>query len=129
MPFVSPAVVRAVVARAGEADVVIPRAGGQLQALHALYARACLPRIEERLREGRLKITGFFEQVSVREIPEEELGRLADPMRSFMNVNTPEELERARALAETQGEPGELRPTLPREGASRCGSETGTSSR
>jgi len=129
MPFVSPAVVRAVVACAGQADVVIPRAGGQLQALHALYAKACLPRIEERLRAGRLKITGFFEYVSVFEIPEEELGRLDDPIRSFMNVNTPEELGHARALAEIRGDQGELRPTLPRAGAPRLGPEIGPSSR
>ncbi|MGH7332011.1 MAG: molybdenum cofactor guanylyltransferase [Candidatus Rokuibacteriota bacterium] len=100
MPFLSPAVVRLVVARAGQADVVIPRVGGQLQALHALYARACLPHVEERLRAGQLKIAGFFEHVSVLEIPEEELAGLGDPARAFMNVNTPDELERARALAD-----------------------------
>ncbi len=99
MPFLSPAVVRWVVAHAGQADVVIPRVGGQLQVLHALYARACLPHIEERLRAGRLKVSGFFESVSVLEIAEEELAGLDDPMRCFMNVNTPQELERARALA------------------------------
>lgn len=99
MPFVSPAVVSWVVAHAGQADVVIPRVGGQLQVLHALYTRACLPHVEERLRAGRLKISGFFESVSVLEIAEEELAGLDDPMRSFMNVNTPQELERARALA------------------------------
>jgi molybdenum cofactor guanylyltransferase len=100
MPFLSPAVVRLVVARAGHADVVIPRVGGQLQALHALYTKACLPHVEERLRAGRLKISGFFESVRVLEIAEEELTSLADPGRIFMNVNTPDELERARALAD-----------------------------
>ena len=58
---------------AGHADVVIPRVGGQLQALHALYTKACLPHVEERLRAGRLKIAGFFESVRVLEIDEEEL--------------------------------------------------------
>jgi molybdopterin-guanine dinucleotide biosynthesis protein A len=98
MPFVSTPVVRSLVARAGQADVVIPRVGGQLQALHALYGRACLPHVEARLRAGQLKIAGFFEHVRVLEVPEEELANLDDPARTFMNINTPDELERARAL-------------------------------
>lgn len=99
MPFLRPAVARLVIDRAGEADVVIPRIGGQLETLHACYAKACLGPMERRLRAGRLKIVGFFEDVRVLEIPEADVARLADPGQVFMNVNTPEELERARALA------------------------------
>ena len=98
MPFLTPEVVRLVVARAGEADVVIPRTGDQLETLHASYAKRCLPHIEERLRSGRLKIVGFFDAVRVLEIPEASVRSLADPAVVFMNVNTPDELERAREL-------------------------------
>jgi len=98
MPFLTPEVVRLVVAHAGEADVVIPRTGDQLETLHASYAKRCLPHIEERLRGGRLKIVGFFDAVHVLEIPEASVRSLADPAVVFMNVNTPDELERARAL-------------------------------
>jgi hypothetical protein len=48
-----------------------------------------------------LKITGFFEDVRVLEIAESEVARYADPTIVFMNVNTPEELARARALVDT----------------------------
>jgi molybdopterin-guanine dinucleotide biosynthesis protein A len=98
MPFLSPAVARLVVDRAGDADVVIPRAGDQLQTLHAVYGKACLPHIEARLRSGRLKIVGFFDAVRVLEVPEAAVARHADPEVVFMNVNTPDELARARAL-------------------------------
>ena len=98
MPFLSAAVARLVVERAGEADVVIPRAADQLQTLHALYGKGCLPHMEARLRAGRLKIVGFFDDVRVLEVPEAEVARHADPARVFMNLNTPEELERARAM-------------------------------
>jgi len=100
MPFVSTAVAGLVTSRAPEADVVAPRVGGQWETLHACYGKACLDPMERRLREGRLKITGFFDEVRVLAIPEEEIARLADPSRVFMNVNTPEELARARALVE-----------------------------
>lgn len=98
MPFLTADVARLVVARAGDADVVIPRVGEQLETMHASYAKACLPHMEERLRAGRLKIVGFFERVRVAEIAEADVRALGDPAVVFMNVNTPDELARARAL-------------------------------
>jgi molybdenum cofactor guanylyltransferase len=103
MPFLHPEIVRLVVARAGEGDVVIPRVGEQLETMHAAYGKACLPPIEERLRAGRLKIVGFFDSVRVVEIGEAEVARFRDPAVAFMNVNTPDELERARALVAELG--------------------------
>lgn len=98
MPFISPAVARLVITRSPEADVVVPRVGGQWETLHACYGKACLGPMERRLRERQLKITGFFDEVRVLEIPAAEIAGLADPARVFMNVNTPEELARARVL-------------------------------
>jgi len=103
MPFLNSAVVRLVVERAALGDVVIPRVGAQLETLHAAYQKTCLPHMEAQLLAGRLKIVGFFDRVRVLEIPEAEVARLADPALVFMNVNTPDELERARALARGQG--------------------------
>lgn len=100
MPFLHPEVVRLVVGHAGAGDVVVPRVGGQWETLHAAYAKSCLPHIEARLEAGRLKIVEFFERVRVVEIPETEIRRYRDPALVFMNVNTPEELDRAREIAE-----------------------------
>jgi molybdopterin-guanine dinucleotide biosynthesis protein A len=99
MPFLRPDVARLVVERAGLGDVVIPRVGDRLETLHALYAKSCLSHIEERLAARRLMIAGFFERVRVIEVREAEVARYADPALVFMNVNTPEDLERARGLA------------------------------
>jgi molybdopterin-guanine dinucleotide biosynthesis protein A len=98
MPFLRPDVARLVIDQAVAADVVIPRVGEQLETMHAAYAKACLPHMEERLRAGRLRIVGFFDRVRVLEIPEEVVRRLADPAVVFMNVNTPDELAHARAV-------------------------------
>jgi molybdopterin-guanine dinucleotide biosynthesis protein A len=103
MPFLHPEVVRLVVARAAEGDVVVPRVGPQHETMHAVYAKTCLPHIEERLIAGRLKITGFFERVRVVEILESEIAVFSDPAVTFMNVNTPEELERATTIAAERG--------------------------
>ena len=98
MPFLKAEVVRLVVSHAGEADVVIPKVGDQYETLHALYAKACLPHMEAILQARRFKVIGFFPQVKVLEISEADVARLADPHVCFMNVNTPDELARARAL-------------------------------
>jgi molybdopterin-guanine dinucleotide biosynthesis protein A len=103
MPFVHRDVVRLIVARAGEGDVVVPRVGDQLQTLHAVYGKRCLAPIEARLRAGRLKIVGFFDEVRVVEIGEAEVAPYRAPEVAFMNVNTPEELARAQALAAELG--------------------------
>jgi molybdopterin-guanine dinucleotide biosynthesis protein A len=99
MPFLSPAVARLVTSRAADADVVVPRVGPHYETLHACYARACLGPMERRLGAGQLKITGFWDEVRVLAIPEEDIARLADPTAVFLNVNTPTDLERARAIA------------------------------
>jgi molybdopterin-guanine dinucleotide biosynthesis protein A len=103
MPFLREDVIRLVVDRAAEGDVVVPVVGGQYETLHACYHKRCLPPMEDRLRRGQLKIVGFFDQVRVVTIGEAEIRRQGDPTMIFMNVNTPEELERARALARADG--------------------------
>jgi len=99
MPFLSPDVVRLVLARAGDADVVIPCVNGQYETMHALYAKACLAPMEARLRAGQLRIVGFFPDVRVLEIDAAAVARHRAPEVAFMNVNTPDELAQARALA------------------------------
>ena len=98
MPFLMPEVARLVTERAGEADVIVPRVGEQWETLHACYGKACLAPIETRLRAGRLKIVGFYDDVRVLGIPASEVARYRAPEVVFMNVNTPEELEMAREL-------------------------------
>jgi hypothetical protein len=54
--------------------------------------------MERRLRAGQLKIVGFFDDVRVVRVAADAVGRFADPALAFMNLNTPEDLARARAL-------------------------------
>jgi molybdopterin-guanine dinucleotide biosynthesis protein A len=103
MPFLHRDVARLVVERAGEGDVVIPRVGEQYETMHACYAKGCLGPIEARLKAGRLKIIGFFDDVRVVEVDEAAVARHRAPDVVFMNVNTPDELARARTLAARLG--------------------------
>lgn len=98
MPFLSAPLLRYLADLADEADVVIPDSAGELQTLHAVYGKACLPAMEARLRQGQLKITGFFDAVRVRYVPEASVARFEDPALAFMNLNTPEDVTRARLV-------------------------------
>jgi molybdopterin-guanine dinucleotide biosynthesis protein A len=75
------------------ADVIVPRWQQYPEPLHAIYSKACLAAIEEKLREKRLKITAFFSQVKVHFVEREVIARFDADGRSFANINTPEELE------------------------------------
>ena len=95
MPFLSAEVWRVLLDHRYEADVVIPKIGGEFETLHALYTKACVAPMERALAAGKMRVISFFDEVRVQPIEEREL-RIADPtLRSFTNVNTPEELASA----------------------------------
>lgn len=77
------------------ADVIVPRWQKFPEPLHAIYSKACLSPIENKLKEKRLKITGFFGEVAVRFVEREEIERFDGNGRSFANINSPEDLEEA----------------------------------
>jgi molybdopterin-guanine dinucleotide biosynthesis protein A len=95
MPFLSPEVWRLILGHSGEADVVIPKIGGEYETLHALYTRACIPHMARAIAENRLRVISFFEQVRLLAIEEPELRAVDPTLRAFTNVNTPEELASA----------------------------------
>ena len=100
MPFLQPALLRRLVELANGFDVVIPHVEGQPQPMHAVYRRnACRAAIEDSLAQGRRRMIAFLDAVRVRTVPEDEIRSVDPELRSFFNVNTPEDLERARALA------------------------------
>ena len=98
MPFVRPEFLRFLCDTAAEADVVIPRNTEDFQPLCAVYSQACREPIRQRIEAGRLKITGFFDQVRVRVIESDLLARYDPHDVMFFNANTPEEYEKARQM-------------------------------
>ncbi|MBI9076362.1 MAG: molybdenum cofactor guanylyltransferase [Desulfatibacillum sp.] len=77
-------------------DIIIPQTPAGFEPLCAIYSRKCLKPAARMLETRNLSIRSFFSQVRVKAIPEGKL-RAADPeLLSFMNVNTPQDLENAR---------------------------------
>jgi molybdopterin-guanine dinucleotide biosynthesis protein A len=95
MPFLQTAVLRYLITQINDYDVVVPDVLGELQTLHAIYSKACLPPIERRLEMNRLRIIGFFPDVRVRTVTASELEPYDPALLAFQNLNTPEEFQAA----------------------------------
>jgi molybdopterin-guanine dinucleotide biosynthesis protein A len=98
MPFLNVSLLRYMQGLAADYDVVIPRVGWLTEALHAIYSKNCLPFIERQLQMGDLRIVHFFPQVRVRYVEQEEIETFDPEQLSFLNINSQEDLERARAI-------------------------------
>jgi len=96
MPFLEPGLLRAFGGWAEGVDVAVLRQGDQVEPLHGAYRRTCLPAIEAAIRAHRRRIIAFFPQVRVRYVTPEDAIPFDPDLRSFRNVNTPEEWESAR---------------------------------
>jgi molybdopterin-guanine dinucleotide biosynthesis protein A len=97
-PFLDARFLEFLVAQAREsgAVVTVPRTADGFHPLAAVYRRAFRETAEQALREGRNKIDALFAGVETRVLEEEELRQFAFAPAIFENLNTPEELERAR---------------------------------
>ncbi len=80
-------------------DVTIPRLGSMLEPLHAVYSKNCIQAIEKLLYQDSLKIDHLLEMVRVKYIDSREIEGYDPQHRSFFNINTQEDLDKARRLA------------------------------
>lgn len=78
-------------------DIVVPASGTYFQPLCAVYARRCAPLIEDQLRRGDFKIANLYARMRVKKIPYEDFRACDERLVSFFNINTEDDLKRARA--------------------------------
>jgi molybdenum cofactor guanylyltransferase len=94
MPFLNKGVINYVCQQADGYDVVVPRTEDGFQPLHALYSKRCLGPIETILTEEKTRIVDLYPLVRVRVVDFREFVSIDPEMQSFVNINTPEELNR-----------------------------------
>jgi molybdenum cofactor guanylyltransferase len=96
LPLVTPSVVRAVVdSWDGTAFALAPSREGGIESLCAVYSAAALESVQAQLDADRRSLHDLFERVDGVSLDLLELRRSFDP---FLNVNTPEDRERAEPL-------------------------------
>ncbi len=100
MPFVSMNIIKSLIKLRKGYDVVVPADNQYLEPLFALYSRNCLPAIERNIGAGKLAIRSFYEEIELLKMGWKQLvePEITDP---FLNINTPQDLEKAYNLFKT----------------------------
>jgi len=100
MPFLVPELLRHILQFRHEYDAVVPEVNRYLQPLHAVYSAACMKPLHDQLKNNHLAIYDLFHRLNTRIVSQSTLMRFDTDLRSFINVNTPDDLN----FAHHQGE-------------------------
>jgi molybdopterin-guanine dinucleotide biosynthesis protein A len=98
VPFLNVELAARLVELADGFDVVAPEWEGRLQPLQAVYRPSVHLVLAEQLASGRRRLLDLYERVAVRKVTGREILGLDPDGLTFLNVNTPDEYERALAL-------------------------------
>jgi molybdenum cofactor guanylyltransferase len=102
MPFLDAALIRKMAAVLGDLDAVVAQIDGRFEPVHAVYQRRILPAVEKRIAAGDYSLQRLIASLRIKGLSEGTVRRYAA---SFVNVNTPEELEQARKRYGRQNRP------------------------
>ncbi len=105
MPALNPVLLRYMSMQPAGYDAYVPAwlsSSGerQVEPLHAVYTRSCIPEIEGRIREERLKVGDLLDALNVLYLPEAEMRGYDPNLLSFSNINTPDEWAALAAQSE-----------------------------
>jgi molybdopterin-guanine dinucleotide biosynthesis protein A len=100
MPFVAPSLLTLLRDHAPSAWAVVPRVGGRPEPLLARWGHACLPVVEARLAAGERAVHAALAAVQTAWLDEPALASVDPGLRSFVNVNTPDDVRRLQGQGE-----------------------------
>jgi molybdopterin-guanine dinucleotide biosynthesis protein A len=100
MPFLDPQMIGYMVNLDPQSDIIMAQLLHGFQPMHAIYSKACLPVLQGMIEGNNLKIQDLVrnKDLSVRLVTEAEIRSVDPRVLSFLNVNTPSDLEMARKL-------------------------------
>lgn len=100
MPFVSPALIRALADGLVGVDAFLPESDGRrgVEPLCAAYGPGTAAAISAALDRGDFRAVGFHEAVKVGILTLERVRQIGDPALLFLNVNTADDLREAENL-------------------------------
>ena len=100
MPFLNRQLLRYMIEVTDGYDFILPRVDKWYEPLHAIYSKNCIDPIKSILEEGKKVIVELFKYVKVKFIEAEEIDRFDPNHLSFFNINTREDLEKAKKITE-----------------------------
>ena len=79
-------------------DIVMPETAAGFEPLCAVYSKRCLKPAEDHLKANKLKIQWALRSSRIKIIGENQIRQVDPELRSFFNINTPEDLAKAEAM-------------------------------
>jgi molybdopterin-guanine dinucleotide biosynthesis protein A len=101
MPFLNLPLLRYMILLSSDFDVVIPHVADQVEPLHAVYSKGCAEPISTIIASGQRRIVRLLSLVQVRYVVESEIDVFDPEHRSFFNINTEADLQRALQFCST----------------------------
>ena len=102
LPFLNVDLLRGLLGLPRDYAMLVPvRADGTLEMLHAVYGKSALNSLQTYLKAGERRLAGLpaacaRDGLAVRTVGEEWLREYDPELRSFFNLNTPDDLKRAQ---------------------------------
>lgn len=87
IPFIHQGVLEYLIDSATGYDITIAKSDSRIHPLIGVYQKTCLPVIKKNLEDKKLKVTGIFSQLKVRELDMDDFDA-----ENFRNINSPEDL-------------------------------------
>lgn len=98
MPFLNSALLRYLIQIALGFNIVIPKVGGKIEPLHAVYSKECLGTIKQLLDKDILQMLQLLDLVKTRYVGDKEIDQFDPEHLSFFNINTQSDVIEAEKL-------------------------------
>ena len=103
MPFITPAVIEYLALQRVDCQAVVPMVGGYPQPMAAFYATGCLKVVQDILdSNGKHSMLAPLEMLKVCYVSEAQMLSVDPQLRSFFDLDTPQDVARAMKQGEAQ---------------------------
>lgn len=93
MPFINEHLIRYMAAKRDNYDAVAPMLKGKIEPLFTFYSKRLISYMEKAIIAGKTGLQDFLDNKRVKYIITEEIKNIDPGARSFININTPEEIK------------------------------------
>jgi molybdopterin-guanine dinucleotide biosynthesis protein A len=92
MPRINADLIRYMAAKRGGYEAVVPRPLNRAEPLFTFYSKRLIRHMERAIHAGTTGLQDFLRNKKVKYIPNPELKKIDTRLRSFINLNTPEDI-------------------------------------
>ena len=88
MPFINTQLFEHMLSLRNGSYAIVPVLSNRPEPIHAIYSKYCLSKIQHKIENDDLKISGLFEQIKVKWVSEDTIDAYDPDHISFFNINT-----------------------------------------